>query len=271
MEENLKVSYEQIKKANEEIETIKLGTKGYAQVNERINAFRKVYPTGSIITEIEEIREDYVRIKATIRDEQDRIIATGTASEALTGNQKKDYINLTSMIENCETSAVGRGLGFAGFGVDTAVASAEDIERNKEAAKRFEIFSNMYIKESDAITVVKNAINDLCRKMGIVKVELESKVKEQLWTSVSDLNLQQYQALELKLKTINMESNDWHELYNQNIKFKEVVPVNQEVVYESSWLKFGKIALQIAGTDETLRNDIIDEYINMGIDLTKEV
>ena len=50
MEEKLKVSYEQIKKANEEIETIKLGAKGYAQVNERIKAFRKVYPTGTIET-----------------------------------------------------------------------------------------------------------------------------------------------------------------------------------------------------------------------------
>ena len=51
----IKVSYEQIKKANEEIETIKLGAKGYAQVNERIKAYRKVYPSGSIQTEIMEI------------------------------------------------------------------------------------------------------------------------------------------------------------------------------------------------------------------------
>ena len=43
--EKIKVSYEQIEKANKEIETVKLGTKGYAQVNERIKAFRKVYPT----------------------------------------------------------------------------------------------------------------------------------------------------------------------------------------------------------------------------------
>ena len=42
MEDRKRVSYEQIKKANEEIENIKLGTKGYAQVNERIKAFRKV-------------------------------------------------------------------------------------------------------------------------------------------------------------------------------------------------------------------------------------
>lgn len=269
MEDSLKVSYEQIEKANKEIETIQLGNKGYAQVNERTKAFRKVYPTGGIVPEIEEIREDYVRIRTTISDENGKVLATGTASETLTGNQKKDYINLTSMVENCETSSVGRALGFAGFGVDVSIASAEDIERNKEAMKRFEIAKDIFIKESEAIVVVKNSVNDLCRKMGLVKVELEQKVNEMLWTTLADLNLQQCQKLESKLRTINMESNDWHELYNKNIKIKDVVPKNQEVVYESSWLKFGRIALQIVGTDETKRNEIIDDYLNMGIDLSK--
>lgn len=265
MEESIKVSYEQIKKANDEIVTMQLGAKGYATVNERVKAFRKVYPTGSIENKIEEIRDDYIRISTIVRNENGDIIATGTASETKSGK-----VNATSMLENCETSSVGRALGFAGFGIDNSIASGEDIERNKEAMKRVEIFNNLFIKESEAIQVVKNCINDLCRKMGIVKVELEQKVLEQLWTSVSELNLQQYRTLESKLKTVNMESNDWHELYNKNIKFKEVVPKNQEVVYESSWLKFGRMALQMAGTDETMRNEIIDDYINMGIDLTKE-
>lgn len=265
MEESLKVSYEQIEKANNEIYAMKIGNKDYATVNERVKAFRKVYPTGSIENKIEEIREDYVRISTIIRNENGDVIATGTASET-----KKGMVNSTSMLENCETSSVGRALGFAGFGIDNSIASGEDIERNKEAMKRFEIFKDMFIKESEAITVVKNSINDLCRKMGLVKVELEQKVNDVIWTGLSDLNLQQCQRLENKLRTINMESNDWHELYNQNTKIKDVVPINQEVVYESSWLKFGKIALQMAGTDETKRSEIIDDYLNMGIDLTKE-
>ena len=71
--------------------------------------------------------------------------------------------------------------------------------------------------------------------------------------------------LESKLKTLNMETNSWHDLYNENVKIKDVVPKGQEVVYESSWYKFGKMALEQAGTDELLRNEIIDSYINMGI------
>lgn len=265
MKEDIKVSYEQIKKANEEIETIKLGAKGYAQVNERIKAYRKVYPTGSIITQIEEIREDYVRIKAEVRDEAGNIVSTGVASEMLTGDNKKDYINKTSMVENCETSAVGRALGFAGFGVDTAIASAEDIERTKQNNKTFEIYNNMLIRDEEAKYVIKVAIGDLMRKMGVVKAGLSDVVEKELWTNLEDMTTHQLLKLENKLKTLNMETNSWHSLYNENTKIKDVVPKGQEVIYESSWYKFGKMALERAGTDELLRNDIINSYLDMGI------
>lgn len=267
MNENIKVSYEQIKKANEEIETIKLGAKGYAQVNERIKAYRKVYPEGSIATYIEEIKDDYVRVKANVTDEKDRLIATGTASEKLTGNAKKDYINISSMVENCETSAVGRALGFAGFGVDSSIASAEDIEKTKQQGKMFEIYNNMFIRDEEAKYIIKVVIGDLMRKMGVVKSALGDKVEEELWTTLEEMTTHQLMKLELKLKTLNMENNTWHSLYNQNLKIKDVVPKNQEVVYEKSWYKFGKLALERAGNDELLRNEIIDNFLNMGINL----
>ena len=41
--------------------------------------------------------------------------------------ESTSYINKTSYIENCETSAVGRALGMAGFGIDTSVASYEEV------------------------------------------------------------------------------------------------------------------------------------------------
>lgn len=271
MEEKTKVSYEQIEKANKEIETIKLGTKGYAQVNERIKAYRKVYPTGSLTSEIEEIRDDYVRIKAIATDENDRIISTGTASERLTGNDKKDYINLSNMIENCETSAFGRCLGFAGFGVDTAVASAEDMEKANNDNKKFEVYDNMYISDDEAKYIVKVVIVDLMRKMGVVKKSLSDIINEELWTNLEDMTTHQLLKLETKLKTLNMDNNSWNKLYNENTKIKDVVPKGQEVIYESSHYKFGKIALEKAGNDEMLRNDIINYYLDAGINLIKGV
>lgn len=254
--------YKKIKLANDEMTLTPIGRKNYATVNERVKAFRKVYPKGSIETDIEEIKDDYVRMKTTVLDEEDNIIATGRASEVKIGN-----INKMSMIENCETSAVGRALGFAGFGIEASIASGEDIKSNKENLKQFEIFNNLFISESDAISIIKSSINELIRKFGIVKASLESKINETLWTNLSELNIQQFQKLETKLKTVNMETNDWHELYNENIKIKEVVPVGQEVAYESSWYKFGMLALKMAKDNQAQRDEIIDFYLSIGINL----
>ena len=261
--EELRISYKQIEDANNEINTMKIGNKDYATVNERVKAFRKVYPNGTVETEIEELTENTARIKATIRDEKGDVIATGRASEI-----KKGMVNSTSMIENCETSAVGRALGFAGFGIDNSIASGEDVERNKELNKRVEIATNIFVKESDAMSVVKSSINELIRKMGIVKTSLELKVNEQLWTSLANLNYDQLKKLEGKLRTVNTIDDNWHDLYAENQKIKNVVPENQEVVYESSYEKLGKIALKMAGNNEELRSQIIDEYLNMEIDLS---
>lgn len=266
MEEKTKVSYEQIKKANDEIQKMKVGNGDYAKVSERVNAFRKVYPTGSIETVIEDINENEIRIKAIISDENDNLIATGRATEEKKAKGKMT-INLTDMIENCETSAVGRALGFAGFGIDSDIASGEDMQKAKSNSKMYEIYDNMYITDDEAKYMAKVVVADLMRKMGVVKAALDDLIYETLWTKLEDMTTNQLHRLEDKLKTLNSETNDWHELYNQNTKIKDVVPKNQEVVYETSTLKYGKLALEKAGTDELLRNDIINYYLDRGVNL----
>lgn len=64
-----------------------------------------------------------VVMKATIADETGRVLATGTAYESKGSN----YINKTSYVENCETSAVGRALGMLGIGSDSSMASADEM------------------------------------------------------------------------------------------------------------------------------------------------
>ena len=44
------------------------------------------------------------------------------------------FVNKTSALENCETSAVGRALAFAGFGGDFSIASKE--EENAKAKQK---------------------------------------------------------------------------------------------------------------------------------------
>lgn len=273
------IEYKDIEKANSEIKAIdyertnkKTGEKvvtKYANVNERVLAYRKIYPNRRIETEILEITEDKIRMKATVYNDENEILATGHAGEV-----KGGIINTVSMIENCETSAVGRALGFAGFGIDGGIASEQEIQKVEEyklANKKVEIYDKMYIAEKDAITIIKTAIAELMRKQGIIKEELERKIRQILWTSLEDLNYSQLGMLEAKLKSINNNTSDWHDLYNKNSKIKDVVPANQEVIYKSSKYKFGQLALKQAGEDEIKRNAIIDDYLDSGVDLTKEI
>ena len=48
----------------------------------------------------------------------------------------KYYINETSYVENCETSAWGRALGNFGIGIDTSVASADEVVNATNSQKQ---------------------------------------------------------------------------------------------------------------------------------------
>ena len=263
------IEYKQIEKANSEIKKTDIKGKEYAGVSERVIAFRKVYPNGRIETEIINTDGETVTMVAKVYNEENQLIATGHASEV-----KKGLVNSVSMLENCETSALGRALGFCGFGVDNGIASEQEIEKVEDyklSNKKIEIFDKMFISEKDAIVMVKTSILDLMRKFGIIQQELNTKVRHQLWASLEELNYSQLGMLEAKLRTVNNTSSDWHDLYNKNTKIKEVVPVNQEVIYQSSQYKFGKLAILQAGEDEMKKQEIINNYLDAGIDLTKEI
>lgn len=117
-------NWNDIVKANESIKTTDIKGKDYAEVNQRIKAFRMIHPDGGISTEIISVENGVCVMRATVTDEDGRVLGTGTAYE----NEKSSYINKTSYIENCETSAVGRALGMCGFGIDTSVASYEEVD-----------------------------------------------------------------------------------------------------------------------------------------------
>ena len=110
--------------ANEQIKTTDIKGKEYAEVNQRIKAFRMVYPQGSIRTEMLSNENGVCVFRATVWDETNTLLATGHAYE----KEDSTFINKTSFIENCETSAIGRALGMAGFGIDVSVASAEEVQ-----------------------------------------------------------------------------------------------------------------------------------------------
>ena len=128
------MKYLDIAIANETIKTTDIKGKDYAEVNQRIKAFRMVYPDGTITTELLSNQGGICIFRAVVSNNEGKVIGTGTAYE----KEDSSFINKTSYIENCETSAVGRALGMCGFGIDVSVASAEEVQnaiQNQEPTK----------------------------------------------------------------------------------------------------------------------------------------
>lgn len=117
------MTFEELAKVNSGLRTTDIKGKAYAEVNERIRGFRRLFPNGTISTEIVSLDSGVVVIKATALDEQGRVLGVGHAYE----KEGSTFINKTSYIENAETSAVGRALGMIGIGIDTSVASYEEV------------------------------------------------------------------------------------------------------------------------------------------------
>lgn len=117
------MDFESLQKINEKLKSIDLKGKAYVQVNERVKGFREICPNGRIETEIVDLTDGVVTMKSYVYDDEGKLLSTGYAQE----KEVSSFVNKTSYIENCETSAVGRALGWCGIGVDGSMASAEEV------------------------------------------------------------------------------------------------------------------------------------------------
>ena len=105
-----------------QLKTVDIKGKSYVMVNERISYFRETYPNGSIITELLSSTDGVHTFKA-IAINDGNVLATGHASE----KDGSTFINKTSALENAETSAIGRCLGVLGIGIDSSIATYEEV------------------------------------------------------------------------------------------------------------------------------------------------
>lgn len=192
--------FEKIAKANKEIKpflmvrsekqkdgTYKKTKVEYAEVKERVIAFRKVYPSGSIITEITQT-ENYIMAKAiingygtsNIHEVQFGTLATGYARE---------LANKPFALENAETSAIGRALGFCGFGISTSIATKEDMEKVDSP-------SGVFDEEIPTDNVKKNKLIDLFK----TKLDVKAQADAMNFMKVKNINDASVEKLESVLK-----------------------------------------------------------------------
>ena len=87
----------------------------YQTVQERVEIFRQLHPTGRIVNEIVLINEKEVVMKSSVYlDVND---AHSVAVDFAQENVAAKGVNATSWVENCATSAAGRALALLGGGM----------------------------------------------------------------------------------------------------------------------------------------------------------
>lgn len=177
--QNLKIA---IKDANDALNESKVNIKGkkYSLVNDRVKAFREVFPDGAIITELLSVDNGVCFFKASIIDGAGQVLAVGHSYE----KESNGMINKTSFIENCETSAVGRALGFLGIGIDQSIASAEEV-------------ATAIVNQDNDITEEEfNEIETLIKATGVSKDKLLEQYKLESFITI---DRKRYKVLRDKL------------------------------------------------------------------------
>ena len=111
------------------VKTISIRGKQYVTVAESLPQLHlsvsNDMPGPSIDTKIVYAEGGIYIVKATVIPDitQPECFFTGHAKE----DESKGQVNGTSALENCETSAIGRALGNAGYGSAESIASANEV------------------------------------------------------------------------------------------------------------------------------------------------
>ncbi len=108
------------------MKTINIKGKDYITVNERLKHFRNepTFKGWQICEQLVHIDEKEGIFKVTICDTKGVEMASAHSQEY----RDSSYINKTSFVENGFTSALGRALGYLGIGIDTSIASANEVQ-----------------------------------------------------------------------------------------------------------------------------------------------
>lgn len=167
-----------------DLKHVNIKGKEYVMVNERIRAFRSLpqFKDWRLVTNILERTDQHVLMEAVVMNADGNAVANGHALE----EKASSYINKTSYIENCETSAIGRALGCLGIGVDKAVASAEEIQfaikqqsqpraYDKTKSRYFYLLKEFYGEESIPVKDIEDAktMSEIDMQKSIKELEIE--------------------------------------------------------------------------------------------------
>lgn len=112
------------------MKTINIKGKEYVPVVERVKEFHRLYPSGTITTEIVSNDEKRVIVKATVATV--KVSNDVPTCSSFTGFSQAEWgkgMMGGVALEVAETSAIGRALGFANIGIIDGIASADEMRK----------------------------------------------------------------------------------------------------------------------------------------------
>lgn len=174
-----------------ELKTVDIKGKKYVTVAERIKYFRNTEQYKDYGIEINwiEVTDTRAVAKAIIRDGNGVIKSEGTAMEEK--DNKSSMVNKTSHIENCETSAVGRALGFLGIGIDGAEVSTYEETLRAKKRQFIDSINNMIDDKNREEYEEKYRLNELgllsVEQLEEIETKLKSKEKDDICKAISKI------------------------------------------------------------------------------------
>lgn len=155
---------------------MKQAMENYVQVKDRIKEFRDKHGAAySLTTDLIFNDPNSCLFKAYIHDEAGRLVATGHSHEKKSDNPN---VNITSMIENCETSAWGRALANFGMRIDKSIASKEEMSRVTKA---------VYEGSNNDKGLLKSVLRSLNVDNSMAKEIHEQLIKQRIGSNSTDM------------------------------------------------------------------------------------
>jgi hypothetical protein len=148
----------------------------YITVNERLKHFRSedVFTNWGIIETIEKLNDKEGVFKVEILNDHGNIIVTAHAQEY----RDSSYINKTSFLENGFTSALGRALGYLGIGIDTSIASAEEVGNAVKNQSATQVDDNRaWLTDSQLQSTLKGSKEQALKVIGAFKMKKEYRAQ----------------------------------------------------------------------------------------------
>ena len=164
------------------MKAVNIKGKDYITVNERLIHFRSegVFTNWAIIETIVSLDDKEGVFKVEILNEHGNIIVTAHAQEY----RDSSYINKTSFLENGFTSALGRALGYLGIGIDTSIASAEEVTNAVQNQSNTQVDDNRaWLTEEQLQATLKGTKEQAIKVIGAFR--MKKAYREQLKTKFS--------------------------------------------------------------------------------------